>query len=269
MPVNITILGVSGRMGRAIGAEIALDRRFNLHGGIVRSDSEHDGQDIGTLAGVEYSGVNALVRIEDASQGADVVIDVSVPDATVAAAERLAAMGGVAMVTGVTGLTPEQSERLKAASEKIPILAARNFSLGVAIVEDLIRQAAAALPLHRWDAEIVETHHRAKTDAPSGTALMMGEAIAEARSQAFDQVATMGRTGQTGYRAPGTIGVASVRGGSVIGEHEARFLSDYETITVGHVAHDRRVFARGAIDAARWIAGKPAGLYSMRDVIAG
>lgn len=269
MPVKITILGVTGRMGHAIVGEIALDRRCNLHGGIVRSDSEHDGQDIGTLAGVGFSGVNAVVRIEDGAKGADVVIDVSVPDATVAAAERLAAMGGVAMVTGVTGLNPEQAERLKAASEKMPILAARNFSLGVAILEDLVRKAAAALPLHRWDAEIVETHHRAKMDAPSGTALMMGEAIAEGRGQAFDQVATMGRTGQTGYRAPGTIGVAAVRGGAVIGEHDVKFLSDYETITLGHVAHDRRVFARGAIDAARWLAGKPAGLYSMRDVIAG
>lgn len=269
MAVNIAILGVSGRMGHAIVGEIALDRRCNLQGGIVRSDSEFAGTDIGVFAGTGYSGVNAVVRIEEGTKGADVVIDVSVPDATVAAAERLAAMGGIAMVTGVTGLKPQQFERLKAASEKIPILAARNFSLGVAILEDLVRQAAAALPLHRWDAEIIETHHRAKTDAPSGTALMLGEAVAEARGQAFDQVATMGRAGQTGYREPGTIGVTAVRGGAIIGEHDVKFLSDYETITLGHAAHDRRVFARGAIDAARWLAGKPAGLYSMRDMITG
>ncbi|MEN0652953.1 MULTISPECIES: 4-hydroxy-tetrahydrodipicolinate reductase [Hyphobacterium] len=269
MAVNIAILGVSGRMGHAIVGEIALDRRCNLHGGIVRSDSEFAGTDIGVFAGTGFSGVSAVVRLEEGAKGAHVVIDVSVPDATVAAAERLAAMGGIAMVTGVTGLDAEQLERLKAASERMPILAARNFSLGVAILEDLVRQAAAALPLHRWDAEIVETHHRAKTDAPSGTALMMGEAIAEARSQAFDQVAMMGRSGQTGYRPPGTIGVASVRGGAVIGEHDVKFLSDYETITLSHVAHDRRVFARGAIDAARWLAGKPPGLYSMRDIVSG
>lgn len=269
MAVKIAILGVSGRMGQALVGEIMLDRRYNLHGGIVRSDSEHDGADIGAITNCGHAGVKAVVRIEDAADGADVLIDVSIPDATIATAERLATLGGLAMVTGVTGLNAEQAARLEAASTKMPILAARNFSLGVAILEDLVRQAAAALPLHRWDAEIVETHHRAKTDAPSGTALMLGDAIAEARGQAFDQVAAMGRQGQTGYRTPGAIGVAALRGGAVIGEHDVRFLSDYETISLGHVAHDRRVFARGALDAARWIAGKPPGLYSMRDVISG
>lgn len=268
MSVKLAILGASGRMGRAIIQEVALDRRYNLVGGIVRSESEHDGSDLGLMAGCERAGVNAVVRIEDGVKGADVLIDVSNPEATVAAAERIAASGGIALVTGVTGLTAAQYDRLAAASKSMPILAARNFSLGVAILEDLVRQAAAALPLHRWDAEIVETHHRAKVDAPSGTALMLGEAIAEARGQALDQVAAMGRSGHTGYRPPGTIGIAAVRGGAVIGEHEVRFLSDYETISIGHVAHDRRVFARGALEAARWIAGKPPGLYSMRDLVA-
>lgn len=269
MPVKITILGVSGRMGHALVGEIAIDRRYALHGGIVRSDSEYDGTDIGVMSGVGYADVSAVVRIEEAAKGADVLIDVSVPEATVATAERLVKMGGIAMVTGVTGLSAEQAERLKEASKTIPILSARNFSLGVAILEDLVRQAAELLPFHRWDAEIVETHHRAKTDAPSGTAILLGEAIADGRGQAFDQISVMGRSGQTGYRPPGTIGVSAVRGGSIIGEHEIRFMSDYESISIGHVAHDRRVFARGALDAARWIAGKPPGLYSMRDVIAG
>lgn len=268
MPLNIAILGVSGRMGQTLVREISLDRRLELTGGIVRSDSEYADCDIGEMAGIGYLGRKSVVRLEDGAEGADVLIDVSLPDATIAAAKRLAKKGAPAMVTGVTGLTEDQSAELAEAAKSLPILVAGNFSVGVTILEDLVRQAAAALPFHRWDTEIIETHHRAKLDAPSGTALLLGEAVAEARGQALDQVASRGRDGHTGYRPPGTIGFAAVRGGSVIGEHEVRFLSDFEEITLTHAARDRRVFALGALDAARWINGKPAGLYTMRDMIA-
>lgn len=266
MTVRIAVLGISGRLGGAIAREVLADPRFSLTGGIVRSEFAAEDRDIGVIAGAARCGMEASVGLEDGVAQADVLIDASQPEATIAAAERLAGRAGLALVTGVTGLDADQKARLKTASQRLPILAARNFSLGVALMEALVRRAAAALPARDWDAEISETHHRHKIDAPSGTALALGEAVAAGRRQELEDVSALDRTGA---RRPGDIGFSVTRGGGVIGEHAVRFLSDMEEITLCHTAHDRRVFARGALEAALWMQGRGPGLYSMADLVSG
>lgn len=266
MTVRVAVLGITGKLGGAIVREALDDSRFALTGGIVRSEYDGEERDIGVIAGAARYGIEASVSLEDGTANADVLIDASQPDATIAAAERLAGRGGFALVTGVTGLDSDQKARLKAASDRLPILAARNFSLGVALMEALVHQAASALPADAWDAEIAETHHRHKVDAPSGTALILGEAVAAARQQSLEDVSALDRSGR---RRSGDIGFSVARGGGIVGEHAVRFLSDMEDITLTHTAHDRRVFARGALDAALWMSGRKSGLYSMADMVAG
>jgi len=267
MALNIAIIGIGGRLGRAIAREVILDERYELTGGVVRSDSDHVEQDLGEITETGWMGKQAVIRLEDAIEGAHAVIDASTPKASAAVAARLADLGGPALLCGVTGLNLAQTDTLRAAGQKLPVLAARNFSIGIALVEMLVSTAAAGLPIERWDAEVSETHHRHKVDAPSGTALILGESIAKARGQVLDMVAERGRSGPEQQRRPGAIGFASLRGGAIIGEHEVRFLSDNEEISISHRALDRRVFALGALAAAQWLTKQKAGLYSMRDVI--
>ncbi|WP_109261600.1 4-hydroxy-tetrahydrodipicolinate reductase [Hyphobacterium indicum] len=269
MTLNIAIVGIGGRLGRTIAREIMLDERFALTGGVVRADSDYADQDLGEIAGTGWIGKQTVIRLEDALENADAVIDASTPQATAAIANRLADLGGPALLCGVTGLNRAQTDALRAAGEKLPVLAARNFSIGLALVEMLVSTAAAGLPVEKWDAEISETHHRSKVDAPSGTALVLGEAIARARGQILDMVAERGRSGPDQGRRPGAIGFAALRGGAIIGEHDVRFLSDNEEISITHRALDRRVFALGALTAAQWLVNQEAGLYTMRDVISG
>ena len=264
---SIAILGVSGRLGRAILLESLLYDNFKLSGAVVRAGSDWNGIDLGQAAGIDPVGIKATVSIEEACETADIVIDASQPDLTVIAAQRLARMPGKAFVTGVTGLDGEQERLLRAASGTLPILRAGNFSIGVAIMEALVAKAAS-LPAQDWDVEIEEAHHRMKVDAPSGTALMLGEAVARARQLDFDQVKHSGRDGQTGQRPAGVIGFSATRGGGIVGEHAVRFISELEEISIQHRAFDRRIFARGALIAAGWMAGREAGLYSMQDVVA-
>jgi len=265
MTLRVAVLGITGRLGGAIAREVLSDPRFALTGGIVRSEFEGEDRDIGVIAGAGRCGIAASVSLEEGTANADLLIDASQPEATIAAAERLAGRGNFAFVTGVTGLDSDQKARLQAASDRLPILAARNFSLGIALMDALVRKAAAALPAGAWDAEITETHHRHKVDAPSGTALVLGEAVAAGRQQALDDVAAIDRAGK---RRPGDIGFSVTRGGGIIGEHAVRFLSEMEEITLSHTAHDRRVFARGALEAALWMSGRKPGLYSMADLVA-
>jgi 4-hydroxy-tetrahydrodipicolinate reductase len=269
MVLRISIIGVGGRLGRTIAREVILDERYELVGGIIRSDSDHVDQDLGEIAGTPWLGKPASIRLEDALDGSDAIIDASAPQASAAIARRLRDLGGPALVCGVTGLNMAQTDELRAAGEILPVLAARNFSIGIALVEMLVSTAAAGLPLERWDAEISETHHRNKVDAPSGTALVLGESIAKARGQILDMVAERGRGEPDQPRNPGNIGFASMRGGAIVGDHEVRFLSDNEEISIGHRAFDRRVFALGALTATQWLVGQKPGLYSMRDVIGG
>lgn len=268
---RVTVLGPTGRLGRAICAAVLDTPDLDLVGAIVRSQSPYLGEDIGEMLDRERSGCEATVSFEDALELSDIVIDASMPAMTVSVAERMAVLPrSCGLVTGVTGFSPEQKDRLATASKRVPILAAGNFSLGIAMVEALVQQAAG-LPARDWDIEISETHHRHKTDAPSGTALLLGRAAARGRGIELEPEAVWSREGTTGPRKAGTIGFAVSRGGAIVGEHAVRFLAEMEEITIAHKAHDRRVFARGAIAAARWMcqdgAGREPGLYSMRDVV--
>lgn len=197
----------------------------------------------------------------------DVIIDFSTPEASVELAQACAERGGPALVIGSTGLTPEQETDIHRASERIAIVRSGNFSLGVNILIGLVEHAAQRLDPRDWDIEVLEAHHRKKADAPSGTALMLGEAAANGRGVDLADVRTAPWDGITGAREAGKIGFASLRGGGIIGEHTVLFASEDETLTLSHSAIDRSLFARGAVAAAAWVRSRKPGLYDMQDVL--
>jgi 4-hydroxy-tetrahydrodipicolinate reductase len=210
---------------------------------------------------------DGLVEVDEALAAADVVIDFTIASASAALAERCAARGGPALVIGSTGFSDAEIARVEAAAARIPILRAGNFSLGVNMLMGMVAQAARALPAESYDIEIFEAHHRRKVDAPSGTALMLGEAAAEGRGVGLAQMARRTRDGITGARPVGEIGFSVMRGGGIVGEHSVSFVSDEEILTLSHSARDRGLFARGAVEGARWLAGRPAGAYDMMHVL--
>lgn len=214
--------------------------------------------------GVEGEG---LVEMDAALAAADVVIDFTLGSASAALAERCAARGGPAMVIGSTGFNGDELVRIAAAGERIAIVRAGNFSLGVNMLMGLVAQAARALPERDYDIEVFEAHHRHKVDAPSGTALMLGEAAASGRGVGLAQVARRTRDGLPGARPPGEIGFSVLRGGGIVGEHSVTFAAEDEILTLSHSARDRGLFARGAVEAARWVATRPPGAYDMQDVL--
>jgi len=208
-----------------------------------------------------------LVSQDVALAGAEVIIDFTTPKASVELALACAARGGPALVVGATGFDEPQVEQIAAAARKVAIVRAGNFSLGLNMLMGFVEQAARQLGPDTYDIEIFEAHHRRKVDAPSGAALMLGEAAAKGRGVRLGDVAKRGRDGIVGARPPGEIGFSVMRGGGIIGEHSVTFAADDEVLTLSHSAHDRGLFARGAIAAARWVAGRPPGEYSMRDVL--
>ena len=207
-----------------------------------------------------------LVGAAEALSAARVVIDFTTAEASTELAAQAAARG-VALVIGSTGFSPDQLRRIEAAASRVPIVRAGNFSLGVNMLMGLVAQAARALPAADWDIEVFEAHHRRKIDAPSGTARMLGEAAASGRGVDLDSVSTHGRSGITGARRPGEIGFSVLRGGGIVGEHSVVFAGEEEILTLSHSARDRGLFARGALAAARWVAGQPPGSYDMQDVL--
>ena len=270
--IRVTLLGATGRLGSAIGRALLDSPEFELVGALVRDGSSAAGEDIGIWLVDQAIGCRAETRFADALGDSDAVIDASAPAVTVDAAEQLAVGRGIPLISGVTGFDAVQAAQLDTAARRMPLLTAGNFSLGVAVAEALVRRAAV-LPAEDWDLEIEESHHRMKADAPSGTALMLARAAAETRGVELGNVATRSREGHTGPRRPGTIGFAVTRGGSIVGEHHARFIAEMEEITISHRAFDRAIFARGALAAARWMVnrgtGRAAGRYSMQDVVSG
>lgn len=246
-PVRLAVAGASGRMGRAVVAAARGDARLDYAGGIGRGDA---------------AGRDAAL---DAAQ---VVVDVSTAAAAAALAGELARRGGPALVVGATGFSPAEEDALAAAAARIPLLRSGNFSLGVTLLLGLVRRAAAALG-PEYDVEVAEAHHRRKVDAPSGTALMLGEAAARGRGAALADLAVRARDGLTGPRAPGSIGFSVIRAGGIVGEHSVAFAAEDEVLTLSHSALDRAVFARGAVEAALWLAapGRAPGLYGMDDVL--
>jgi 4-hydroxy-tetrahydrodipicolinate reductase len=202
-----------------------------------------------------------------ALEGADVVVDFSTPAASVALAGEAATLGRPALVIGSTGFSPGEIDALAEAALRIPIVRAGNFSLGVNMLMGLVELASAALSPAEFDIEVTEAHHRRKVDAPSGTALMLGQAAARGRGVDLDRVSIRARDGITGARPEGAIGFSVVRGGGVIGEHSVIFAGEDEILTLSHSARDRGLFARGALAAARWVVSRDPGAYDMRDVL--
>ena len=256
--LNLAIAGCAGRLGRDI-LRLALEAEdVCLVAGLVRPASNAEHKDVGLLAGLGPAGLQTTTRLELPT---DVIIDVSSPEAVAERAEAASA-GGSALVIGVTGLNEPQSAATIRAAERVPVLRAENFSLGVTLLAELVKKAAAALGPDGWDAEISETHHRHKKDAPSGTALMLGRAMKSAGGRDMLQDAD-----RSGARPQGAIGFAVSRGGEVASEHEAGFFGPGESVRLAHRAQDRDVFACGALAAARWIRGREPGLYSMADAL--
>jgi 4-hydroxy-tetrahydrodipicolinate reductase len=208
-----------------------------------------------------------LVSMDEALGAADVVIDFTAAEASAELATRAAERGGPALVIGSTGFDKAQLTAIAEAAKRVPLVRAGNFSLGVNMLMGLVAVAAHSLPAEDWDIEVIEAHHGRKVDAPSGTALMLGEAAAQGRGVDLAKVAKRGRDGITGARPFGEIGFSVIRGGGIVGEHSVILASQVEILTLSHSARDRSLFARGAAAAAKWVAGKPAGQYDMQDVL--
>ena len=259
-PVRIAINGASGRMGGALLELLGTDTRFELVHAIVAPHSPT----VGTLVFGAGSGAVRYAKDWTAAPALDVVIDFSTPDGLASALDYCLARGA-ALVSGTTGVDATLEAKLVAAGRRIALLRAANFSLAIAVLTRLLREAAAALPT--WDIEIVEAHHSQKQDAPSGTALALGRAAASARETDLEAVAMYGRAGKRGARVLGSIGFASVRGGDIVGEHHAMLIGMGERLELTHRATDRSIFARGALQAAFWLSQREAGVWRMDDVV--
>jgi 4-hydroxy-tetrahydrodipicolinate reductase len=266
MTIRIGITGAAGRMGRTLIEAIALaGDELELTGAIERPESSLLGADSGELCGQGKNGVPVVGSLAEVIGDIDVLIDFTVPAATVDNVAQCAERG-VAMVIGTTGFTPEQQADIDLAATRTPICKASNFSTGVNVCFQLLDMAARVLG-DDADIEVYEAHHRHKIDAPSGTALSMGEVVANALGRDLDKVAVYSREGQTGARERETIGFATVRAGDIVGDHTVTFAAEGERVEITHKASSRMSFGRGAVRAARWLAGQGAGLYDMQDVL--
>lgn len=264
-PMKLVVVGAAGRMGRALIAAVAGHPDTVLHAAIERPGAAELGMDAGTLAGLGPLDVPVTDDALAAFVGAEGVLDFTVPDATVDFA-AIAAQARIVHVIGTTGLKDEHVRAIEAAARHATIVRSGNMSLGVNILADVTRRVARALDAD-YDIEIVEMHHRHKVDAPSGTALMLGAAAAEGRGVDLDAVSVRARDGITGPRQRGDIGFATLRGGSVIGDHTVIFAADGERLEFSHRAGDRSLFANGALKAALWGRGRKPGHFSMADVL--
>jgi 4-hydroxy-tetrahydrodipicolinate reductase len=243
-PIKLAVAGAQGRMGQAV----------------VKAIEARDGASMQSTFGRPGPSSDDLADIH-------VVIDFTSPEASVALAKLCAMRDGPALVLGATGFTASQEAEVAVAAKTVAIVRSGNFSLGVNVLLGLVRQAACALPAQTYDIEIAEAHHRRKVDAPSGTALMLGQAAADGRGVTLDREAIRARDGITGPRPVGGIGFSVVRGGGIVGEHSVLFAAEDELLTLSHSARDRGLFARGAVEAALWVATQPPGLYDMQDVL--
>ncbi len=265
--MTLAILGAGGRMGRTLVKLVSETEGLALGAAVERPDSAFGGQDAGDLAGAGKLGIAITDDLDAALNVCDGVIDFTAPASSVALAKK-AAERGIAHIIGTTGFSPEDDAAIAdAAKAGAVIVKSGNMSLGVNLLAGLVEQAARALGPEAFDIEVLEMHHKHKVDAPSGTALLLGEAAARGRAIALSDSGVRSRDGHTGARADGTIGFATLRGGSVVGEHSVILAGEGERIELVHRATDRAIFARGALRAALWAKGKAPGLYSMRDVL--
>ncbi len=265
MTTRIAVTGAAGRMGKTLIEAVANHPQTTLAAAIERPQSSLIGADAGELAGIGSNGVKVVGDLVDVIDQFDVLIDFTAPVATVENA-RLCAEHGRKMVIGTTGFTDEQKARVLAAADTTSLCMASNFSTGVNVCFKLLEMAAKVLG-DDSDIEIYEAHHRHKVDAPSGTALSMGEVVADTLGRNLKEVAVYGREGQTGARDAKTIGFATVRAGDIVGDHTVTFAAEGERVEITHKASSRMSFARGAVRAASWLADKNPGLYNMQDVL--
>jgi len=265
MTLRIAVTGAAGRMGKTLIEAIAQAEGCELAAALERPGSSLIGVDAGELAGLGKNGVKVSGDLAEVADHFDLLIDFSVPAATLANAKFCGAHGK-RMVVGTTGFTPEQKTELLDYLRPVAACMASNYSTGVNLCFKLLDIAARVLG-DDYNVEIVEAHHRHKIDAPSGTALSMGEVVANALGRDLRSVAVYGREGITGARKPETIGFATVRAGDIVGDHTVMFAADGERVEITHKASSRMSFARGAVRAANWLGDKPQGLYSMQDVL--
>lgn len=258
---KIAITGAAGRMGRRIAAIAIESEQFDIVAALEASGHEAIGRDVGELAGVGTFGVEVSETLDAAP---DVLVDFSLPEGTMKWIQ-VCRESRIAMVIGTTGLTESQLAETAVTGSRIPIVRGVNMSVGVNVLLKIVGKVAKALG-EDYDVEISETHHRFKKDAPSGTAIALAGAICDATGKALTETLVHGRSGQ-GLRGKGEIGMHALRVGDTVGEHSVHFGNLGETITISHTAHTRDTFARGALRAAQWVAGKKPGLYSMGDVL--
>lgn len=263
--INVGVIGAGGRMGRMLIEAVQDNPQTTLNAAIERQGSSLVSADAGEVAAIGRLNVQIVDDLKAVINDIDVLIDFSLPDAT-EQNMQICAANKVAMVIGTTGFNEQQEQVLKEASKQIAIVYAGNYSTGVNLSLKLLAMAAKAFG-NDADVEVIEAHHKHKIDAPSGTAYMMAEAVAEARGQNLKDVAIYGREGQTGEREAGSIGIHAIRGGEIIGDHTVMFIADGEVVEITHRARARMTFAAGAVRAATWVIKQEVGQYNMQDVL--
>ncbi len=264
--MKLAVMGAGGRMGGALIRAIHETPNAVLVAAIDQEGAPSIGQDSGTLSGIGENSIAISSNLEAGLDACDGVIDFTVPQATVALSKKVAAHNCIQII-GTTGCTEQEDAQIASSANNVTIIKSGNMSLGINLLAVLVEQAASALQAADFDLEVLEMHHKHKVDAPSGTALLLGEAAAKGRGIELAENSVRSRDGITGAREDGTIGFATLRGGSVIGDHSVILAGAGERIELSHSAQDRSLFATGAVKAALWGFGKPAGLYSMRDVL--
>jgi len=262
---NIVVAGAAGRMGRQLVEAILERQDVQLTGATEHPSSPHIGTDVGLLVGNQPLGIEIVPGIDAVTSSFDTIIDFTAPVSTRALLEYAGA-NGKRMIIGTTGLDENDQQAIKNTAEKTAVVFAANYSVGVTLSLDLLATAAKVLG-PAYDIEVIEAHHKHKVDAPSGTALAMGNAIADSIGKDLKDCAVYSREGNTGARPDGAIGFQTIRAGEIIGEHTVLFVGQGEQLEITHKATDRMTFARGAVRAAGWIATQPAGLYNMADVV--
>ena len=264
MTLNIGVLGCAGRMGRSLLAEINANEALNLSCAIARDSAENQGQDVGSLIGAPNTGIS-VQKLSDGFGATDILIDFTSPELSLAVLEQ-AQTHKIPVILGTTGFTEDQMSRVQQASQHIPVVYAANFSVGINVLLSLLPRVAKSIGMDA-DIEIIEAHHRQKVDAPSGTALALGQTVADALDIDLNKDAIYGRQGQIGARPDGQIGFSTIRAGEIIGDHTVLFGLPSETLEVTHKVSKRATFAQGALRAAQWLHKQPAGFYSMQDVL--
>ena len=263
--LNIGVVGAAGRMGKALIEACHHAEGCQLSAAFERLDSSLLGADAGELVGIGHNGIVVSADMDSQIDKFDVLIDFTTVDSTLDHLETCQ-QHGKKIVIGTTGFSAEQKQIIAKAAEKTAVVFAPNMSVGVNLCLKLLQQAARVLN-EDYDIEIIEAHHRHKVDAPSGTALRMGEVVAETLGRDLSECAVYGREGQTGARKPDTIGFETIRAGDIVGDHTVMFATDGERVEITHKASSRMTFAKGAVRAAKWLAEKDSGLFDMQDVL--